>query len=61
MIEVLVLTSLLLGIAFAGIAIKLLIDKKAVFKGSSCSATPDGLKDQGVSCGCGGGHCVNAE
>ena len=61
MLEILILSILLLGIAIAGFSIKLLFDKKAVFKGGSCTASADELKERGISCGCGGGHCVTNE
>jgi len=55
--EVILLSVALLLIAFLGLSVKLLFDKKAEFKGSSCSATSPELKDKGVSCGCGGDSC----
>ncbi|MEN8202691.1 MAG: membrane or secreted protein [Bacteroidota bacterium] len=51
------ITIILVGVAFLGLAIRLLIDRKAEFSGGSCQATPEGLKDKGISCGCGGGNC----
>lgn len=50
----------MVGIAFLGLAIRLLIDRKAEFSGGSCQANTDELKDKGITCGCGGGHCENS-
>ncbi len=61
MLKIIILSIVLLGIAFAGISIKLLIDRKAVFKGGSCSASSEELKERGISCGCGNGHCSGTE
>ena len=57
MLKVLLITFILVGIAFAGLAIKLLFDRKAEFSGGSCQATPDALKENGISCACGSGDC----
>ncbi len=53
----------LVVIAFAGLGIKLLFDRKAEFTGGSCRATSssDALADKGISCGCGGGSCESTE
>lgn len=53
MIKVLILSSVLLALAIAGLSIKLLFDKKAVFKAGSCSASSPELEKQGIICGCG--------
>jgi len=60
MLKILLITVILVGIAFLGLAIRLLFDRKAEFSGGNCQATPDGLKDKGITCGCGGGHCENS-
>jgi hypothetical protein len=60
MLKILLVTVILVGIAFLGLAIRLLLDRKAEFSGGNCQATPDGLKDKGITCGCGGGHCENS-
>jgi hypothetical protein len=57
MIKVMILAAILLLIAFAGLSIKLILDKKAVFKGGSCSASSPELEKRGISCGCGGDSC----
>ena len=59
MIQVIILSVILLLLAVAGLGIKMLFDKKAEFKGSSCQATASSLelKDQGISCGCGEDGC----
>lgn len=46
-------------IAFIGLSIKLILDKKAVFKGGSCSASSPELEKRGISCGCGGDSCAS--
>jgi hypothetical protein len=57
MIKVMILAAILLLIAFAGLSIKLILDKKAVFKGGSCSVSSPELEKQGISCGCGEDSC----
>jgi len=57
MLKILLITIILVGLAFLGLAIRLLIDRKAEFRGGSCQATTDGLNDKGITCGCGGGSC----
>jgi hypothetical protein len=52
MLKILLITFILLGLAFAGLGIKLLLDRKAVFRGSSCKALEDLSCAQGISCGC---------
>ncbi len=59
MLKILILTILLVAIAFAGLAIKLIIDKKAEFRGGSCTASSPELEEKGISCGC-EGHCRTA-
>jgi hypothetical protein len=54
MLKVLLLSLVLLTLAFAGFAIKMLFDKKAEFKGGSCTSSSPELENQGISCGCGG-------
>jgi hypothetical protein len=54
MIEVLLLSILLLLLAFAGFGIKMLIDKNAEFKGGSCTASSPELEKHGIDCGCAG-------
>jgi hypothetical protein len=61
MLKILLITVILVGIAFAGLAIRLLLDRKAEFSGGSCQATPDALKEKGVSCGCGSESCHTAD
>ena len=60
MLKVLLITVILVVIAFLGLAIRLLIDRKAEFSGGSCQATPDALKEKGIGCGCGGGDCESS-
>jgi len=54
MLKVLILSVIILGIGVLGISIKLLFDKKAVFKGSSCSAASNELREKGIGDCCGG-------
>ncbi len=61
MLKVLILAILLMVLAFAGLSIKLLLDKKAEFRGGSCSASSPELEKQGISCGCGGGCYTGGE
>ncbi len=61
MLKVLLISIVLLLIAFAGFGIKMLFNKKAEFKGGSCTASSPELEKQGISCGCGGGSCVSTE
>lgn len=57
MLKILLITAILVGLAILGLAIRLLLDRKAEFSGGSCQATPEGLKDKGITCGCGAGDC----
>jgi hypothetical protein len=57
MLKILLLTILLLLLAVAGLAIRMLFDRKAEFKGSSCNSAGKALQDKGISCGCGAGQC----
>jgi hypothetical protein len=59
MLKVMLAAVVLVIIAFAGLGIKLLFDRKAEFTGGSCRATSTSpaLADKGISCGCGGGSC----
>ena len=49
----------LIVLAFAGLGIKMLFDRKAEFTGGSCRATSSSsaLADKGISCGCGVESC----
>jgi hypothetical protein len=59
MLKVMLAAVVLVVIAFAGLGIKLLFDRKAEFTGGSCRATSTSpaLADKGISCGCGGESC----
>ncbi|HYW95858.1 MAG TPA: hypothetical protein VE870_09740 [Bacteroidales bacterium] len=61
MIKVLILAIILMLLAFAALSVKLLIDKKAEFKGGSCSASSPELEKQGITCGCGGSSCFTEQ
>ncbi len=52
MIKILLLSIVLLFIAFAGFAVKMLFDKKAEFRGGSCASSSPELEKQGITCGC---------
>lgn len=59
MLKLIVISAILLGIGFAGIAIKLWAKKDGEFEGT-CSGKNVRLKAEGISCGCGGsGTCEN--
>jgi hypothetical protein len=59
MIKVFLAAIVLVILAFAGLGIKLLLNRNAEFTGGSCQATNSStaLSDKGISCGCGGFHC----
>ena len=63
MLKVMIAAIVLVLLAFAGLGIKMLFDRKAEFTGGSCQATnsSDALADKGISCGCGGGSCENTD
>lgn len=57
--KLLLITIVLLALAFAGIAIKIWAKKDGEFEGT-CSGSNVKLKAKGISCGCGGeGNCHN--
>jgi len=60
MLKILLIAFVLLIIAFAGLGIRLLLDRNAEFSGGSCrSAAGDDKKIP--ACGCGGGYCMANE
>ncbi len=61
MLKILLITIILLGIAFAGLGIRLLLDRNAEFKGGSCQSGSKELEEKGISCGCGSGACASNE
>ena len=61
MLKVLLITVILVAIAFAGLGIRLLLDRKAEFSGGSCQSGSDALAEKGIGCGCGAGHCASSE
>ncbi len=61
MLKLLLITIILVGIAYAGLGIRLLLDRKADFSGGSCRSGSKKLEEKGISCGCVGGHCVTQE
>jgi hypothetical protein len=54
MLKIVLITLILVAIAFAGLAIRLLLDKNAEFSGGSCQPASEGHEEKGISCGCGG-------
>ena len=60
MLKVMVAAVVLVVLAFAGLGIKMLFDRKAEFSGGSCRATSSSpeLADKGIGCGCGAGSCA---
>lgn len=59
MLKVMLAAVVLVVLAFAGLGIKMLFDRKAEFSGGSCRATSSSseLADKGIGCGCGAGSC----
>ncbi len=57
MLKLLLITVILVAIAFAGLGIRILLERNGQFSGGSCQSTSDGLKEKGISCGCGSGNC----
>ena len=57
MLKILLITFIVLIIAFAGLGIRLLLDRNAEFSGGSCRAgeSPD---EKAYGCGCGAGYCM---
>ena len=53
MLEVLVISLILVGIAFLGLGIRVIFKKNGQFSGGSCSAPVDG-REKEFSCGCSG-------
>lgn len=58
MLEVILLSGVLVGLALAGLGIKTLFKKNAELK-AGCSAGSPELQSKGINCGCGSGHCVS--
>jgi hypothetical protein len=62
-LKVLIISIVLIGLAFAGFAVKMLLTKKGEFKKSCSSVDPHTGERYGCSCGHGGGGeaCENSE
>ncbi len=56
--ELLILSLVLVLISVAALSIRLIFAKDKTFHGGSCRSHGEGLKDKGISCGCGGGSCA---
>lgn len=54
MIKVLILTVILLSLVLVGMSVKLIFDRKAIFRGSSCSSVPGDSPANDMSACCGG-------
>ncbi len=52
MLQIIVIASLLLGLGFAGIAIKIWAKKDGEFDGT-CAGKNVKMKEKGITCGCG--------
>lgn len=52
MLKLIVITSILLGLGFAGIAIKIWAKKDGEFDGT-CAGKNVKMKEKGITCGCG--------
>ena len=59
MLKILLIAFLLLVLAFAGLGIRLLLDRMNVFP-KSCQAKGNG-EEKSYSCGCGVGYCKAEE
>jgi hypothetical protein len=53
-IEILLLTTILIILAVLALSIRLLVSKKAEFRGGSCANITPELREQGVTCACEG-------
>ncbi|MFZ5942338.1 MAG: hypothetical protein ACOYXB_17360 [Bacteroidota bacterium] len=56
MLKIIIISAILIGFVFLGLGIRLLFDRNATVRGSSCQAS-GALEEKGISCGCGGGSC----
>lgn len=56
--KVFIVTLVLIGFVFAGLAIKLILNKNARFTAGSCSGSKE-LGKKGIECSCGGNKCEN--
>lgn len=54
MLTVLILSTILLILALLALSVRMLFNKKAEFRGGSCSAASPEINERGISCGCGG-------
>jgi len=53
-IEILLLTTILIILAVLALSIRLLVSKKAEFRGGSCANITPELREQGITCACDG-------
>ena len=59
LLQILLITAVLLGLALAGLGIKLLLSPKSESSLGSCSSDIKDASGNSLSCGCGGGHCAS--
>jgi hypothetical protein len=60
MLKILLISIILVAIAFAGLGIRMLLDRNAEFSGGSCQAQADKPGERGIACGC-VGHCMTKQ
>ena len=62
MLEVMIGAAVLVTIAVAGLAIRLLFNRNAEFSGGSCESSygSEELSEQGIKCGC-AGECAGSK
>lgn len=58
MLKILLISVILVGIAVAGLAIRVLLEKNGQFSGGNCQSAGKGSGEEGISCGCGAGYCL---
>jgi predicted secreted protein len=58
-LELFIITVVLVLFVVLALSVRMLLTKKGEFRGGSCQSHPDGLKDQGIGCGCGSHSCSN--
>lgn len=58
-LELFIITVVLVLFVVLALSVRMLLTKKGEFRGGSCQSHPDGLKNQGIGCGCGNHSCSN--
>ena len=54
MLKILLISIILVAIAFLGLGIRILLDRKAEFPRGACQTNSDDLTENSLACGCGG-------